>query len=73
MKKLFTDVPGWLQAALALLLALIASIIYMTGISSDLQAEIVERKTTDQFISEGVKDIKDMLKEEMERHHPRKP
>jgi hypothetical protein len=63
------DLPGWGQFVLALLTLLIAG----TLAYGNVKAEISLLQQKDDFIERNIGEIKQMLREEMERHHPRHP
>jgi len=70
MAKL-TDLPSWVQAIVAVLALLGTVFLYTADTRADLQVETTERKAVDERIGDSVDRIEKMLKEEMDRHHPR--
>lgn len=64
---LIKDAPGWGQLVLALIALLIAG----TLAYANVKAEVALLEQKDQFIEQNILDIKQMLKDEMEQHHPR--
>lgn len=69
MAKLINDIPGWGQFAIAIIAILVAGTLAYGNVKADVQ--LLQQK--DQFLEQNVLEIKTMLKDEMERHHPRKP
>jgi hypothetical protein len=69
MAKLLNELPNWGQFILALIIALAAGLSAYGNVKADVK--LLQQK--DQFLEQNISDIKTMLKEEMERHHPRHP
>ena len=69
MAKLFKDLPGWGEFVIALVAMLIAGTLAYGNVKADVQ--LLQQKDT--FLEQNISDIKTMLQQEMERHHPRKP
>ena len=69
MKKL--DIPSWLQALIALAVVLGGATMAYGDLLGDLRVEATTREQVDIRIERSVDEIKSMLKDEIERHHPR--
>jgi hypothetical protein len=68
MAKLFNDLPGWGQFIVALIGMLIAGTIAYGNVKADVR--LLQQKDT--FLEQNIADIKSMLQQEMDVHHPRK-
>ena len=65
------DIPGWGQLILALGV-LLASLAFTWGsFAGDLRVEATTREQVDIRIERSVEEIKQLLKQEIDRHHPR--
>jgi hypothetical protein len=69
MSKLLKDMPGWGQFILALGTLLVAG----TWAFANVKEEISLLRQKDTFIETNILEIKQLLRDEMEQHHPRKP
>lgn len=69
MNNLFKEFPGWGQFILALITMLVLGLTAYGNVKADVQ--LLQQK--DQFLEQNILEIKSMLREEMERHHPRHP
>jgi len=72
------DLPGWAQVALAAGAMLFSAAWAWGDLKSDLRAESIQRlnaddqhERQDQRIEKSLDELKLMLREEMDRHHPR--
>lgn len=72
MSKL-NDIPGWVQAGIAIAVFIATIIISYASVTSALAIEATERKLETQHLRQAVEEIKTLLREEMDRHHPRQP
>ncbi len=66
MAKLINDLPGWGQFIIAVITMMVIGLTAYGDVKADIQ--LLQQK--DQFIDQNILDIKVMLKEELERHHP---
>lgn len=72
------DIPGWVQAAIAAVLFVVGSTSSCANLQRNIDMEAAERKAVDDQLKaedahfkDSVTEIKQMLRDEMERHHPR--
>lgn len=68
MAKIFNDLPGWGQIIVALIAMLIAGTLAYGNVNA--QISLLQQK--DDFLERNIADIKMMLQQEMDVHHPRK-
>lgn len=69
------DAPAWVKIILALAGTLVSVTLAYANLKSEvklLQREDVVLHEQDKQFKSDIKDIKEMLREELERHHPRK-
>jgi len=66
MSKL-NNLPDWGQLILALVISLVAGTFAFAAVKSDVS--LLQQK--DAFIEQSINEIKQMLREEIDRHHPR--
>lgn len=69
MAKLINDLPGWGQFLIALITMLVIGLSAYGNVKADVK--LLQQK--DQFLEQNIFEIKSMLQQEMERHHPRGP
>jgi hypothetical protein len=74
-----TKIPDWAKFALVLAGTLVTLVLSWSDVKADLRVEVSERQAQSQSLKESdtrqeqiLSEIKVMLREEMERHHPRK-
>ena len=65
------DIPTWVQLLLACAITCASAGLLYGDVKGDLRVEASERRTKDEAFEDNIKEIKEMLKEEMNRHHPR--
>lgn len=63
--------PEWVKLAIAIGTLLVSGVYAWADAKADLRVEISERKLNDSHIEQSVDEIKTMLREELNRHHPR--
>jgi hypothetical protein len=65
------DWPTWVKLVVAIATVLISISLAWGDMKADLRVEQTERKAMDTHLEKGVEEIKQMLREELDRHHPR--
>lgn len=78
MGKLVQQIPSWVQLALAVGALIVSMALAYGDLKAGLQNEQTQRQADVQRLqdadlrhAEDVREIKDMLRQEMDRHHPR--
>lgn len=61
------NIPSWVQ----LVMAIVAVLVTVTLAYAQAQADISLLRQNDTYIEKSIDEIKVMLRDEMERHHPR--
>jgi uncharacterized protein (UPF0254 family) len=74
-----TSLPGWIQFVIGVGTVLVTVTLAYASLQSDLRVEATERKAADvlqqqqqQGLDKDIHEIKLLLKEEFDRHHPRR-
>lgn len=63
--------PDWLKTAIAIATLLVSLALAWGDMKADMRVETTERKAADDHIEKSVDEIKTMLRDELDRHHPR--
>lgn len=78
MSRVLKDIPGWVQAVVAVVLFTVGGTSSCSMLQRNIDVEATERKASDeqlkqedQHFRETVTEIKQMLREELDKHHPR--
>jgi cytochrome c-type biogenesis protein CcmH/NrfG len=73
------DIPGWIQAFVLIVVTLIGAAVAFGSLQAAQSLETAERKAADQQLQqedqhfkESVTEIKQLLRDESDRHHPRR-
>jgi len=64
--------PEWVKLIIAMGTLLVTVTLAWSDLQADLRVEVTERQSGQQNIERSVERIEQLLREEMDRHHPRR-